>query len=133
MGCHAHPQQIFPTQRLHHLSAMSAVAGGFSTISSTWEAPLPPLCAQPLSCVRLFVIPWTVARQAPLSMGFSRQEQWSGLPFLIPGDLPDSGIEPTSLASSALAGDSLSLVPAGKPFICYRSVQIVYFFLSPFL
>ena len=95
--------------------------------------PLYLLCAQPLSCVRLFVIPWTVARQAPLSMGFSRQEQWSGLPFLIPGDLPDSGIEPTSLASSALAGDSLSLVPAGKPFICYRSVQIVYFFLSPFL
>ena len=52
--------------------------------------PLYLLCAQPLSCVRLFVIPWTVARQAPLSMGFSRQEQWSGLPFLIPGDLPDS-------------------------------------------
>ena len=43
-----------------------------------------------LSCVRLFAIQWTVARQAPLSMGFSRQEYWSGLPFPSPGDFPDS-------------------------------------------
>ena len=49
-----------------------------------------------LSCVRLFVTPWTVAHQAPLSMGFSRQEYWSGLPFPIPGDLPDPRIEPMS-------------------------------------
>ena len=49
---------------------------------------------QSLSRVRLFVIPWTVAHQAPLSMGFFRQEQWSGLPFPSPGDLPDPGIEP---------------------------------------
>ena len=52
-----------------------------------------------LSClgrVQLFAGPWTVARQAPLSMGFSRQEYWSGLPCLPPGDLPDPGIEPTS-------------------------------------
>ena len=47
-----------------------------------------------LSCVRLFVTPWTVAHQAPLSMGFSRQEYWSGLPFPSPGHLPDPGIEP---------------------------------------
>ena len=49
-----------------------------------------------LSRVRLFVTPWTVAYQAPLSMGFSRQEYWSGLPFPSPGDLPDPGIEPGS-------------------------------------
>ena len=49
-------------------------------------------------------IPWTVARQAPLSMGFPRQEYWSGLPFPPPGDLPDPGIESTSVMSSALAG-----------------------------
>ena len=49
------------------------------------------------SHVQLFVTPWTIARQAPLSMGFSRQEYWSGLPFLSPGDLLDLGIEPTSL------------------------------------
>ena len=47
-----------------------------------------------LSRVRLFVTPWTLAYQAPLSMGFSRQEYWSGLPFPSPGDLPDPGIEP---------------------------------------
>ena len=45
--------------------------------------------------------PWTVARQAPLSMGFSRQEYWSGLPFPSPGDLPDPGIEPWSPALQA--------------------------------
>ena len=47
-----------------------------------------------LSRVRLFATPWTVAYQAPPSMGFSRQEYWSGLPFLLPGDLPNPGIEP---------------------------------------
>ena len=49
-----------------------------------------------LSRVRLFATPWTVAHQAPPSMGFSRQEYWSGLPFPSPGDLPDPGIEPRS-------------------------------------
>ena len=51
-----------------------------------------------LSHVRLFATPWTVARQAPLSMGFSRPECWSRLPFPSPGDLPDPGIEPASPA-----------------------------------
>ena len=48
------------------------------------------------SLVQLFMTPWTVAHQAPLSMGFSRQEYWSGLPCPPPGDLPNPGIEPTS-------------------------------------
>ena len=56
------------------------------------------------SHVRLFPTPWTVDLQAPLSMGFSRQEYWSGLPYPLPGDLPDPGIQPTSLTSSVLAG-----------------------------
>ena len=51
-----------------------------------------------LSRVRLFATPWTVAYQGPLSMGFSRQEYWRGLPFPSPGDLPDPGIEPRSPA-----------------------------------
>ena len=55
-----------------------------------------------LSPVQLFATPWTVAHQAPLSMGFSRQEYWSRLPFSSPGDLPDPGIEPMSLESPAL-------------------------------
>ena len=54
-------------------------------------------------CVQLFATPWTVAHQAPLSMGFSRQEYWSGLLGPPPGDLPDPGIEPVSLMSPALA------------------------------
>ena len=53
------------------------------------------LCAQLLSCVQLFVIPWVVAHPAPLSLGFSRQEHWSGLPFPPPEDLPNPGIEPS--------------------------------------
>ena len=56
-----------------------------------------------LSHVWLFVAPWTVAHQAPLSTEFSRQEYWSGLPFPTPGDFPNPGIEPVSLMSSALA------------------------------
>ena len=57
-----------------------------------------------LSHVLLFVTPWTVASQVLLSMGFSKQEYWSRLPFPTPGDLPDPEIEPMSLASPALAG-----------------------------
>ena len=64
-------------------------------------------CARLLSRfnhVRLFATPWTVACQAPLSMGFSRQEHWSGLPCPPPGNLPNPGIEPSSLMSPALVG-----------------------------
>ena len=57
----------------------------------------------PFNCVRLFATLWAVAQQAPLSMGFSRQEYWSGLPRPSPGDLPDLGIELKSLISLALA------------------------------
>ena len=57
-----------------------------------------------LSCVQLFATPWTVTHQAPLSMGFSKQEYWSGLSFPSLEDLPGPGIKPTSLVSAALAG-----------------------------
>ena len=66
-----------------------------------------------LSLVRLFATPWTVTYQAPPSMGFSRQEYWSGLPFPSPGDLPNPGIEP---GSPALQADALTSEPPGKPF-----------------
>ena len=62
------------------------------------------VCAQSLSCVQLFVTPWTVSHQAPLSMEFSRQEDWSGLPFPSPGDLPDPATELLSPASPAFTG-----------------------------
>ena len=64
--------------------------------------------------VRLFVTPWTAAHQAPPSMGFSRQECWSGLPFPSPGDLPDPGIEPRS---PVLQADALLSEPPGKPLV----------------
>ena len=63
----------------------------------------------------LFTALWTVAHQAPLSMGFSRQEYWSGLPFPPPGDLPDPGTEPVSLMCPALAGEFLPLSHLGSP------------------
>ena len=66
---------------------------------------------QSLSCAQLFVTLWTVANQAPLSMGFPRQEYWSGLPFSPPRDLPDPEIKPTS---PALQVDSLLLSHQGS-------------------
>ena len=72
------------------------------------------LCAQMLSHVWLLVTPWTIARQALLSMGFSRQEYWSGFPFPPPGELPDSGIEP---GSPALQAGCLTTEPPGKSHV----------------
>ena len=71
--------------------------------------------AQMLSCIRLLAIPCSVACQAPVSMGFPRQEYWSALPFLPPGDIPDQGIEFASLVSPALAGKFFATKAAGKP------------------
>ena len=71
--------------------------------------------AQSLSGLQLFAVPWTVAYQASLSMGFSKQEYLSGLPFPPARGLPDPGIERMSLVSPALAGGFLTPVPAGKP------------------
>ena len=68
-----------------------------------------------LSHVQLFATQWTVAHQAPLSMEFSRQEYWSGLPFPTPGDLPEPGIKTASLASPALTGRFVTTMPPGKP------------------
>ena len=67
------------------------------------------------SCVQLYATLWTVTCQAPLSVGFSRQEYWNGLPCPPPGDLPNPGIEPKPLKSPALQADSFPLVPPGKP------------------
>ena len=67
-----------------------------------------------LSRVQLFVTPWTVALQAPLSMGFSRPEYWSGLPCPPPGDLPDPGIKP---GSPVLAGRFFTMSHQGSPEI----------------
>ena len=65
------------------------------------------------SCVLLFAIPWTLAHQAPLPMGFSKQEYWSWLPCPSPGDLPDPEFEPMS---PSLAGGFFNTEPPGKPY-----------------
>ena len=75
-----------------------------------------------LSHVGLFATPWTVAHQAPPSIGFSRQEHWSGLPFPSPGNLPDPGIEPRSPAFQAVA---LTSEPPEKPLYVGRYCQIL--------
>ena len=87
------------------------------------------VCTQSLSHVQLFVTLWTVAYQALLSMGFSRQEYWSGLPCPPPGDLSHPGIEAASLASPALASSFSTTEPPGKPFKeglthSYRNVKL---------
>ena len=73
------------------------------------------VCAQLCSHVQLFETLWTVAHQAPLFTGFSRQEYWSGLPFPSPGDLPKAGIEPKSPVSPVLAGRFFTTEQLGKP------------------
>ena len=76
--------------------------------------------ASALSNVRRFFDPMDyIAHQAPLSMGFLRQEYWDGLPFPPPGDLPDTGIKPESPASPALQADSLPLSHRGSPQTAY--------------
>ena len=99
MGCV--PRLLLPASSLrgtsmppHHPSSQSPPK----------DTPSFHVCAQALSRVRLCATPWAVARQAPLSVGFPRQENWSGLPFPSLGELPDPGMEPTSPASPALAG-----------------------------
>ena len=83
-----------------------------------------------------FGTPWTVAHQGPLSMGFSRQEYWSSLPFPSPGDLANPGIRPTS---PALAGVFLTTEPPGKPTrgnypqinTEYTTIVLLYLIISP--
>ena len=83
----------------------------------------------PFSHVQLFVTLWTVACQAPLSTGFSRQEYWNGLSFPSPGDLPDAGIKPRS---PELQADSLLSEPPGKPIKMLQTVfKFEFGFMSP--
>ena len=112
-------QGIFPTQgsnpglrrgrripsRLSHQgssdfqrSPVLLVYPGPLTCSASQPLPGKRKKVKSLGCVRLFATPWTIAYQAPLSMGLPRQEYWNGLPFPSPGDLPDPGIEPVSPA-----------------------------------
>ena len=101
------------------------------------------LCSSVLSRVWLFMTPWTVAHQAPLSTEFSRQKYWSGLPFHSLANLPDPGIEPTCPLSPALQVDSLPTELWGKPiYTCsflttppflVGNYKVLFYVLRPFL
>ena len=96
-----------PNSRIKPVSLMSpALAGGFFTTSTTWEAPK-LMCM--LSCIQLFANLWTVALHVPVSVELSRQEYWSGLLCSAPGGLPAPGIKPPSPGAPALQADSLPL------------------------
>ena len=83
------------------------------------------VCACMLNHVWLFVIPWTVAHQAPLSMEFSRQESWSGLPFPSSGDLPDQGLNPRLLCLLHWQADSLPRSHQGSPLFLILSFYLI--------
>ena len=78
-----------------------------------------------LTHVQLFATPWTVAQKAPLSMGFSRQEYWSGLTFPSLGDLPDSGIDSRLLRLLYRQVDYFPLAPPGKPLLIISKISII--------
>ena len=82
------------------------------------------VCVQACTCSVMSnsATPWTAAHQAPLSLGFSRQEYWSGLPFPSPEDLPNPGIEPTSSAPPALAVRLFTTEHLGSPCVCVKLV-----------
>ena len=80
-----------------------------------WQKPTQCCCCVVCSVMSDSANPWAVTHQTPLPMEFSRQEYWNGLPFPHPGDRPDPGIKPTSLASPALADRFFTTAPHGKP------------------
>ena len=100
----------------------SSIPGIFQARVLEWGAIA--FSIKSLSCVQLFGIPWTVAHQAPPSMGFSRQEYWSGLPFPSPGNLPDPGIKPRS---PTLQADALTSEPPGMHKFILRELQVKFY------
>ena len=106
---------------------------GMATYSSTltWRIPWTEepgrlwsmkVKAKSLSCVQLFATPWTVAYQAPPSVGFSRQEYWSGLPFPSPEDLPDPGIKPKYLMFLSFAGGFFTTSTTWEAHFMYNNI-----------
>ena len=124
--CHAFLQGIFLTQGLHPCLMFLALAGGFFATRANWEIPYTPFYTHTNGCRKKHrachvvcqsvmsdsATSWAVARQAPLSMEFSRQDYQNEQPFPSLGDLPNPGIEPRS---PALQGDSLPFELPGKP------------------
>ena len=134
MGCHSLIQGIFLTQgsNLGLLHSRQILCH----LSHQGSLHMDYMCAyivvKPLSHVGLFMVPWIVGCQAPLSTGFPRQKYWSGLPFTTAGDLSDPGIKPSSLASPALADRFFTTAPPAKPIV-YNISRKVIFYSLPYL
>ena len=117
---------------IHWGGGWGILSAGFLFSSTKEAACIHPLVQLPYRCLCVcwqvsdsFAIPRTVAPQAPLSMGFSRQEYWSGLQFPSPGDLLHSGIETAFFASPALAGRFFTAVLPGKPWVqIYNTIYL---------
>ena len=116
---------VFPFLLFSSISLHWSLWKAFLSLAILWNSAFRCL-VKSLSCVRLFVTPLTVAYEASPSMGFSRQEYWSGLPFPSPGDLPDPGIE---TRSPTLQADTLSSEPPGKPSDAYIFPFLLWFSL----
>ena len=115
------PPGDLPSSGVKPESLMSpSLSGGFFTTRATWEALVISVVLMTQLCLTLFN-PMDCSPLGSPSMGFSRQEHWSGLPFPSPGDLPDPGIKPRS---PALQADSLSSEPPGKPRGVSRHCQM---------
>ena len=116
-----------------HNSALSTSKIQLCRCSATLTAENHTCVLSLFSRVWLFATPWSVAHQASLSMGFFRQEHWNGLRYPLPGDLPNPGIEPASLAAPALQEDSLPLSHQGSPSIRLRNLKqcILKFLILP--
>ena len=128
VGCHTLPQHsdcgygwVFPPQTS---SSTVKLSDSDNNIIQTFKSFF-YVCA--LSCfshVQLFTTLWTVAHQAPLSMGFSRQESWNGLPSPPPGDLPNPGIRPTFLKSPALPVRFFTASATWEQFTCCKNSNL---------
>ena len=117
------PLSVFAEGGLKH----SKHVNDLTRASRTTQVNIPPLVnvkVKLLSRIQLFATPQTVAYQAPPSMGVSRTECWSGLPFPSPGDLPDPGIEPRS---PALRADALPSAPSGKQAVIVYVPRVIIF------
>ena len=115
---HLQPVPSLPRQPQKYRDALSARVSGVSYTQSEADYSLMCVCVlSRFSHVQLFVTLWTIAHQAALSMGFSRQEYWSGLLCPPAGDLPNPGPIPKSLSLLHWQVDSLPLAPPGKPVV----------------
>ena len=93
--------------------------------SKIWNSCRLVHCVCVFSCVWLFEAQWIIAHQAPLSVEFSRQEYWSGVTFPTAGDLPDPGIEPTSLAYPVLAGRFFTTSATWEALVYYKEIKMM--------